>query len=147
MVKTKTQNGQRADKLPHERSDCTVQALANVTGIPYAEAHSILAAQGRNNGEGHLPRLMQTRKSFEGRFLIHEIRRGETLAQFVRNHWSGSFYVCIFQGGYHVGGKRGRRGHMVAVVNGKVVDNLSKSWLRARVTDAWEFERRLSYTG
>ena len=59
-------------------------------------------------------------------------------------NWAGSFYVSV-----QVGGKfdlRNRRSHRVAVVNGVIVDNLSKSWLRGRVQSAWEFERRLSYS-
>jgi hypothetical protein len=143
-MKTKTQNVRRTDKLSGETNDCTVQALANVTGIPYAEAHGILAAQGRVERNGHHTCLAQTRKSFEGRFLVHEVRgAGLTLAQFAKDNWTGSFYVSVRLGGRF--DLRNLRSHKVAVVNGVIVDNLPKSWLRGRVACAWEFERRLSY--
>jgi len=127
-----------------------VQALANASGITYAEAHSILAAQGRQANKGHTPRLDETRRSFEGRFVIHELVRdaspyaAQTLAQFARTHWCGSYYVVIRKGDM----VRGTLGaHAVAIVNGVIIDNLPETWLRARVRNAWEFERRLSYTG
>lgn len=145
-AKLKTQNVRRTDKLAGETNDCTVHALANLTGIPYAEAHSILAAQGRVERNGHFGCLAQTRKSFEGRFLVHEVGgAGLTLAQFAKANWTGSFYVSV-----RIGSRfdlRNRRAHKVAVVNGVIVDNLPKSWLRGRVFSAWEFERRLSYKG
>jgi hypothetical protein len=35
-----------------ERNDCTVKALALITGATYLEAHSLLKAKGRKNGKG-----------------------------------------------------------------------------------------------
>ena len=143
MGKVQTQNGPVAGRFSTEHRDCTVNALANCTGIQYAEAHSILAQQGRENGKGFSPRIAETRKAFEGRFFVHEVVSygttgyDTTLAQFAKAHWCGSFYVSVQIG------KTSR--HMVAVVNGVVLDNLDKSYMRSRVRVAWEFERRLSY--
>lgn len=43
----------RADSATfNENNDCTVVAIAAVTGVPYAVAHAALAAEGRKNGRG-----------------------------------------------------------------------------------------------
>lgn len=41
----------RPSEFAHELRDCTVRALSNVLGTPYAKAHAYLKAQGRNDRE------------------------------------------------------------------------------------------------
>ncbi|MEY2873478.1 MAG: hypothetical protein RLZZ373_849, partial [Pseudomonadota bacterium] len=38
--------------MTRDRSDCTVRALATVTGVGYATAHALLKDHGRRDGTG-----------------------------------------------------------------------------------------------
>src|SRR5580765_6427540 len=43
------------NKLVSDHSDCTVYALANVTGLSYTDCHDLLENAGRKNGNGFNP--------------------------------------------------------------------------------------------
>lgn len=42
----------RGQSSEQEKNDCTVRALANATGMPYAEAHALLSKHGRRFRRG-----------------------------------------------------------------------------------------------
>jgi hypothetical protein len=113
-----------------EKDDCTVRALAVVTGDAYAKAHALIGSWGRKSGHsfnvtdriGDLPgfrslRLWYARlpyvldngqKGFSGRNL--------TLAEFAKRHPVGRFYLCTLD-------------HAFALIDGAVHD------LRAGLVD------------
>jgi hypothetical protein len=114
------------ERFSYEANDCTVRALANATGMPYNLAHRIMAKAGRKVGSGvHVTtwhsvyeRLGVTLQSIHGttngaRFLAHMTGRqqqaGITLEKLIPMLGSGSFIIK-------------QRGHVFAVVNGKVLD-------------------------
>lgn len=93
-----------------ETKDCTVVSLAQVLDIPYGEAHGIMRAHGRENGQGH--HMHRPAESYPAVFskvqgIPHE---GISLAEFCRAHKVGRYWVAV-------------TGHALAVINGKVVDH------------------------
>ena len=105
---------------PTEARDCTVRALAHMTGLPYDEAHATMAAFGRKNRRG-VPRA-QVIAAYKTKGLTFIQRTDRpTLAQFMRED----------------GAKHGRmvismRGHVFAILGGTQFD-LGKCGPRTRV--------------
>jgi len=115
------------ERFSHESNDCTVRALANATGMPYKLAHRIMAQRaGRRVGCGVVvtqwhsvyESLGVTLQSVHGttkgaRFLAHMTGRqqqaGITLERLLPMLGSGRYIIK-------------QRGHVFAVVNGKVLD-------------------------
>lgn len=114
------------ERFTHEANDCTVRALANALGIPYKLAHKIMAKAGRKDGSGvHVTawhpvyeRLGITLQSIHGstngaKYLEHMTKRqrqdGITLERLLPRLGNGRYIIKI-------------RGHVLAVVNGKVLD-------------------------
>lgn len=157
---THTSNAGRETTHPNETNDCTVVALAHVLGVPYAEAHKIMADAGRRFRRGmknyeikdvliglkqtgrihdfiekNFPKgmpeltgqLLQTYR-FYGRYPQGTRRTGTTVAQALRGlPKTGRFYLTCSH-------------HAFAVVDGKLLDNLQKSKMRALMSTCWEIE-------
>jgi len=157
-VITHTSTAGRELSHPNETNDCTVIALAHVLGCPYADAHEICSESGRKPRHGlcnyqisaMLRALVKMNRitSFETKNFEHWVdslnqtvevrsrygyvfhrrprRRGTTVGQFVRTlPVKGSFYLTS-------------TGHAFAYVDGKLLDNMYKSKMRALMTSCWE---------
>jgi len=114
------------DRYNGERRDCTVIALAAVTGLPYPRCHAALKDAGRKDRRG-IPfvRVAQRVAGHVGHsFAI--CTRGGTLRRFVQENPQGAFYVTI-------------RGHAFAVLDGVIHDNC-KPRLRSIIKRAWRVE-------
>jgi len=157
---TQTSTAGRELSHPNETNDCTVIALAHVLGCQYSEAHKALADVGRRPRKGitnyaineALNRLLlhkrvsyvkytevkTTRPSFERGILVQSAtgwkrpfyrrprRQGTTVAQFLRSLPKiGRFYLTSTS-------------HAFAYVDGKLLDNLNNSKLRALMASCWE---------
>jgi hypothetical protein len=114
------------ERFEGEENDCTVRALANALGMPYKLAHGILARAGRKPKHGMVvtdwqpvyERLGIKLQSVHGntkgaRFVSHkyniERKAGITLERLLPSLQQGRYIIKI-------------RGHVLAVVNGKVLD-------------------------
>jgi hypothetical protein len=115
-----------AQRFENESNDCTVRALANVLGAPYKLAHKIMAAAGRkqNHGMGFDDwhpvytrlglRLVSLHGTTNGaRYISKKLgiqaAAGTTLANLLPSLRDGRYLLKY-------------RGHVFAVVNGKVLD-------------------------
>ena len=109
-----------------EERDCCVRAIAIAANIPYAEAHSMLAAHGRidNHRTQRFVFLMDVWKKI-GQYKIFRVQGGGTLNQFMNEDAPGRFIVRI-------------RGHAFAVVNGTIHDMLLSGG-RCRIKQIWKF--------
>lgn len=103
-----------------ERSDCTVRALVTATGMPYVEAHALLAKHGRTAGRG-MPwapllaayreaGLTGARPDGSTSFSLPARTGRVSVARWLRAHPRGRFIV------HHVG-------HVFAVVDGVAHDS------------------------
>lgn len=116
------------ERISGEANDCTVRALANVSGMPYSIADRVLSAEGRRSrrrcgleamhaaykrmglelqavyGEDRTARYMQQRIA-PGSIL----QQGSTIGTQIKTMTQGRYIVLI-------------RGHVFAVVDGKVLD-------------------------
>lgn len=110
----------------NERRDCTVIALAAVTGLPYPRCHAALKDAGRKDRKG-IPfvRVAQRVARHVGHSFAICTRSG-TLRRFVRENPQGAFYVTI-------------RGHAFAVLDGVIHDNC-KPRLGSIIKRAWRVE-------
>ena len=96
-------SGSRDDK------SCVVNALANVTGMPWFMAQRAWAAAGRKPNRGTAISVQKVRCGYKFRKVT---RKPTTLAKFVASHPVGRFYIEL-------------KTHSVALVNGKLHD-----WLK-----------------
>ena len=103
----------------HETNDCSVRAMVNAFGLPYAYAHATMAAAGRKEKKGMLNRYIHNvvTGTHEGKFGKQlatvgrkEGQRQVTIATFCKYHPYGSYYCIV-------------RGHAFAVVDGVVQDS------------------------
>lgn len=116
------------ERITGEANDCTVRALANAAGLPYNIAHRVLAKAGRKPKRGApleamtaaYKRMGFVTQSIHGttkcaRYLAKkietsvEVQRGISLAYMLPRINDGRYIVLV-------------RGHVFAVVNGKVLD-------------------------
>jgi hypothetical protein len=111
-----------------DQMDCTVRALANATGMPYADAHKLLEEAGRVNGKGcRINQYHDVYKAagFEASFrgprgrswakyyrLDGQMERGRTLARVVAENPTGRHIVIV-------------TGHAVALVDGVLIDTFN----------------------
>lgn len=115
-----------------ERNDCAVKALALLAKIPYAEAHALLAAKGRKNGDGtythwivsalrELGHTVSWRHSdqFIAQYpKAHKVLKGVTshhMDRFNKVWANGKSYLCLTQN------------HVFAVIDG-----VNHDWTRGR---------------
>lgn len=105
------------------RGDCTVRALASVAGISYDLAETIATAAGRKAGCGFKSaKLIEAAK--KSGLTFRKVRMAQrTLAKFLREHPTGTFYVR-------------KAGHAFGVKDGVVSDSTKPT---ALVRDAWQF--------
>lgn len=121
-----------AGRIPGESNDCTVRALATVTGLPYEKAHAILANFGRQRNKGVVMAqfmheawrgIISGLEAFKVQILPYD---GLTVERFLRRNPKGRYLVSIRQ-------------HVFAVIDGKAYDTgLSRS--RSRVDGLWKIE-------
>src|ERR1043165_6455934 len=88
---TYTDSGREGAGFSGERADCTVRALAACLGIPYAEAHARLKAQGRKDRCRFTFRLHSEALGFE---LVPELS-GKRLSHVLAEIPSGRFLVRV----------------------------------------------------
>lgn len=121
--------------------DCTVCALANASGLDYSVCHIIMEQTGRKqNGFANMMfGLEEWRRERFGTFeriSTHQdhfsSQRNMTVAQFVKKHSSGRFIIRI--------GSLFGTSHVMAVVDGVLIDNGHCEPARYRVLSAWELE-------
>lgn len=111
-----------------EENDCTVCALAGATDMPYAEAHRILKDAGRRDGRRFkflLYMSCQGPSPEIGGWTFTQLRDVPyiTINRFLKDFPKGRFIVR-------------RRGHVCAVIDGKVVSEPYPR-LRCKVTRIW----------
>ena len=130
MARFATKIQKLEDRTSGEHRDCTVHALAFATGMKYVDAHSVLAAAGRETGKGFLTSIVMQRLSVltKGQWFAAPAQGWSaghtTVNQFCRLHPTGSYVLRI-------------KGHAFAVVNGRAVDTHARV-ARERVQGAWE---------
>jgi len=141
---------------PHETRDCTVVALAHVLGVPYSEAHKIMAAAGRR------PRKGMTHYAIEA--ALNTLKQNGTIADVIGKPFTTTRPVVLVGSAaiaYRMYGRRPRRTgttvaqalcslprtgrfylacttHAFAYVDGKLLDNLNKSKMRALMSSCWQ---------
>lgn len=118
----------------YEYADCTVCALANASGLDYSVAYILMEQAGRKPrglanilyGLGQYEsELFGTYKTLPGISLFPL-----TVAQFARQNPTGRFIIRHRVSSIAT--------HVLAVVNGVVINNSEVHNLRARVTAAWQ---------
>jgi hypothetical protein len=109
-----------------ERRDCTVIALAAVTGLPYSRCHAAMKAVGRKDRKGVPFRRVAQQVAREVGYSFVQVCRSGTLGKFVQNHPHGAFYVTI-------------RGHALAVRDG-VIHDCVRPRLGSHVRRAWRVD-------
>jgi hypothetical protein len=96
----------------HERNDCTVCALSQTTGLPYAICHDIARRAGRKDGKGLCSAV-----------LIEEAKRSNVVLEKLNVPFESILVEALpffFPSGSHfVTVKR----HALALIDGKIVDN------------------------
>ena len=88
---------------------CSVNALANTTGMPYSVAHEIASAAGRPKGNGWYPCLILGHAKTYGIRHKRIAQKSLTLRRFVETYPRGKYYVVSTD-------------HAFAVVDGVVLD-------------------------
>jgi len=122
-------------QFPGERADCVVRALSLAANRPYAEIHALCAQHGREYGRGTsgdvvikscraLGGIGVPIRGWSDAYVT--ARSGPTLAEFIRRHPKGRFYL-------------NKRGHGFALIDGVVHDWNGTSGPRTRVTLAYQF--------
>lgn len=132
-------------RFDNESKDCTVRALANAAGMPYKLAHKIMEKQGRQPNRGlYFEPLHQAyiRMGFKlmgvygrtngSRYIAGSLnvepKQGTTLGKILMELQSGRYIVKI-------------RGHVLAVVDGKILDYGNNS-AGSRVAAVYKLEQQ-----
>jgi hypothetical protein len=92
-------------RVGDERRDCTVRAVAHVKGIPYPEAHALLASVGRRPKRGVVFREVAEKLGFES---VPELSGGR-LENLLPRIPTGAYIVR-------------KAGHVLAVIDGVIYD-------------------------
>ena len=96
-------------KTLNETNDCTVKAVSVVTDTPYIKAHALLKAKGRPHRKG----------SFHSKTVIRELGYSvERIANFPAKTIATLEHYCDPKKRYIAE----VRGHILAIVNGKIED-------------------------
>jgi hypothetical protein len=124
--------GRSTSKRPKARNDCTVRAIAAVTGAPYDAAYEWIAAGGRKSGK-----RFKLKPFFAANVFLHDAdwrfawtpypavkgeRRMNVIA-FVATHPRGRYVIQVSK-------------HVIAVVDGVLIDDHLPR-LNACVYGAW----------
>jgi len=121
------------DRFAHETNDCTVNALTNVTGLPYPTCHAYLKAAGRRDKRGFrtYAHFGQRRDALGFRFTYIDLwdlcHSRVSLARLARLYPKGDYLVCISR-------------HALCMKNGTIIDS-ARSGSRSRVKSVWRVER------
>ncbi len=119
-----------------EHNDCAVNALCNVTGASYKEAHALLAANGRKPRRGFKTiRFLGSYAAVLGHEFTRIAPRGSdgfygprvTVRRFAREHQQGKYLVCTAR-------------HALMVDQGVIVDS-SRARPLGRIKAAWKVEK------
>lgn len=124
----------RGEAMPTEKNDCTVRALANVLGMPYMEAHTLLAKMGRPNGEGYAIGLHLRKIAADGievrghklRFFHYKGEKPKVIDVIGKVKGYGRWIIQVDK-------------HVFAVINGVVYDDKDWAWQDAPVISACQF--------
>ena len=125
----KTSAGATKDRIPGETNDCGVIALANATGLPYADIHSRLKAKGRRTRRGtKLPMIDAVLADLKAEGIVSEYKSiftnshmRPTVSHFLyRLPRAGRFFLCCTT-------------HAFAYTDGILYDNIEGSKTRARM--------------
>lgn len=125
----KTSLGVTKDRILGETNDCAVIALANTTGLPYADIHSRLKAKGRRSRKGTKIILIdQVLSDLKAEGIVSEYKSvftnshmRPTVQHFMyRLPKEGRFFLCCTT-------------HAFALTDGVVYDNVQGSKTRARM--------------
>ena len=109
-----TNDGGRLGSLPHEQLDCTVRAFAIALGVPYTEAHTVMANMGRRNGHRmstHYFRIALNQYARRTGRLRRAGDTGITLGRYAKEHSGGRYILDV-------------RGHALAMIDGVVHDTV-----------------------
>jgi hypothetical protein len=107
-------SGTRPDSHSHEKTDCTVWAISNATGIPYTDVHKMLSLRGRKDGQPF--DMASALNSLMGLYRVKSVQGDYTIGRFTRTKGkSGRFIVRVTY-------RNTRIGHVYAVVDGVVHD-------------------------
>lgn len=130
MIEVKNQfaDGGRsqAPRGVRDKNACTVNALANTTGMAYEIAHAICAAAGREKGKGFWPKIILKHAKKYGVTSRKVLRSSLTLQKFIKKHPQGKFYVASSR-------------HAFAVVDGVVLD-WKDNGAKVRLKEGYEIE-------
>ena len=109
------------------RRNCTVIALAAVTGLPYDQAHTIAKKAGRKDDRGfQSSKLIKYFNTKFGRNQFRKIKRSTiTVQKFCKKYPEGRYFVR-------------KRGHAYAIIDGCVWDKSDPKPLE-RIVEAWKF--------
>ena len=134
---------QRDAGFENETNDCTVKALMVAAGVPYRDAHTFMAAQGRQARKGTYMSVQLLTWAREKKVIfgyrvtqVDAYRRADyrtggwikpTLAATMSKLNSGRFIVI-------------KSRHAIGVVDGVIHDHPSIAGTRARVIAAYKFE-------
>jgi len=94
----------------NEYNDCSVKALAIVTNQPYIKAHTVLQKLGRKNRKGCMPHEILASIKEMGFSYKDCGRLAKTVTTLEAAVSPSRRYICFV------------RGHVLAVVNGKIED-------------------------
>jgi len=125
----KADGGRTNEGFSRETRDCTVRALATITGAPYAEAHWVLGMYGRKNGHG-----INMRKFLEANDHIILDHKFEPI-----HIWnSRGIRVALVRNPFLAKGTwlLGMPSHVAALVDGKIVDTFDST--RKDIRHAWK---------
>jgi hypothetical protein len=120
----------------HEKNDCTVRALANITNISYTQAHNLLKDfSGRKDRNPHWPKFYAILSQLPNwKIRIPASSCNLTISQFVKKHPKGRFYC--FTGSPRIK-------HAFTIVDGIVMvwlnPKFKKLAVRKRIIDYIEF--------
>jgi hypothetical protein len=121
-----------SDRFASETNDCTVNAISNVTKLPYPTVHAYLKAAGRRDRHGFrtYSHFGKERAALGHKFTYLDLAPigvpQMTVASFVRRHPRGRFLVCISR-------------HALCVADGVIIDS-ARAKPRARIRSAWRVE-------
>ena len=119
----------------HERADCTVRTIQNLTGVPYRDAHGWCLKHGRKARQGFnfTARMAgaQATKEIVFGWRVRQVQlpfsvRKPTLTRVMPMLRQGRYAVLIAQ-------------HVFAVVDGMILDS-GYNGARCRVRSVWQFE-------
>jgi len=108
--------GKQLSFSPNEQLDCTVRALAILSGEPYNVAHAFLRDNGRKD-QSTFKFWTLHEKTFVGRKLVQELVPRRTVHNHIKDNPTGKYIISV-------------RRHVFAVIDGVVHDSGPEGNLR-----------------